>query len=262
MKEKDLNLRELVRSLVFESLQGFLARTSDISYGGDPDMDPTFEQDPEFRAQARSVKQAWAAEADHDFMNKVVKIHWLKAATPERIRSLKESPGRDEISTMGYISAPYSSGPDGWDAWGKYGLVIKGKTTLAANSMDDLYTGYHKNIPPEVREKYGASGLRKRPVGYSQLKGEGYILDEKSFDPSMQGENEFVVANWRVAGFVMTASTAAKLGRATREGEKVESWQVTEWNDTFRTVNELGIPYLTRKHANLAREWMNSQKLP
>lgn len=263
MRITESQLRRIIREeLINEDLQGFLRRTADISYGGDPEMDPTFEKDAESRPMARSVKQAWAAEADHDFMNRVVKVHWLKVGKGEKIRSLAAASGRDEISTMGYTSGPYSSGPDGWDAWGRYGLVIQGRTTLAANSMDDIYSGFHKNIPADVREKYKASGLRKRPVGFSQWKAEGYILDEASFDPKMQGENEFIVANWKIAGFLLTASHAEKLGKVVREGMPPEQWQVDEWNDIFGTIAELGIPYLMRKHANLAREWLDGRGRP
>ena len=256
MKITEGQLRRIIREELNEDLQGFLRRTADINYGGDPDMDPTFEAEPEIRPLDRSVKQAWSAEADLTFMSKVVKIHWLKSATGPKIRTLAEASGRDEISTMGYISGPYNSGGDGWDAWGRYGVVIQGRTTLAANNMDDLYSGYHKNIPADVRDKYKSSGLRKRPIGFSQWKAEGYILDEDSFDPTRQGENEFVVAGWKVAGFVMSESGTGKLNKAVRDGAPVEQWQADEWNDILGTVASLGIPHLTRKQANLAREWL------
>ena len=259
MRITEGQLRRIIREELNEDLQGFLRRTADINYGGDPDMDPTFEAEPEFRPLARSVKQAWSAEADHNFMNKVVKIHWLKSATGAKVKALAGAPGRDEISTMGYISGPYISGPEGWDAWGRYGVVIQGRTTLAANSMDDLYSGYHKNIPADVREKYKSSGLRKRPIGFSQWKAEGYILDEDSFDPTRQGENEFVVAGWKVVGFVMSESGTDKLSKAVREGTDVEPWQADEWNDILGTVESLGIPHLTRKQTNLAREWLTKR---
>jgi len=260
MRITEAQLRRIIREELNEDLQGFLRRTADINYGGDPDMDPTFEKDPEFRPPARSVKQAWAAEADHDFMSGVVKIHWLKAAKGEKIRAVVGASGRDEISTMGYISGPYSSGPDGWDAWGRYGLVIQGRTTLAANDMNYLFSGYHKNIPADVREKYKSSGLRKRAIGFDKWKAEGYILDKASFDRSKQGENEFIVAGWKVVGFVMSESGAAKLSKAVREGGGYEEWQADEWNDILGTVEELGIPYLARKHANLAHEWLKLRR--
>ena len=263
MRITEGQLRRIIREkLLNEDLQGFLSRTTDINYGGDPDMDPTFEQEPESRPPARAVKQAWAAEADHDFMRRVVKVHWLKVGKGEKIRSLAAASGRDEISTMGYVSGPYSSGPDGWDAWGRYGLVIQGRTTLAANSMDDIYSGFHKNIPADVREKYKASGLRKRPIGFSQWKAESYILDEASFDPKMQGENEFIVGNWHVVGFLMTAKHAEKLSKVVRGDAEPEPWQADEWNDIFGTVSELGIPYLLRKQANLAGEWLSGRERP
>ena len=258
-------IRQLIKEILLnEDLQGFLNRTADINYGGEPgEIDPTFEQEPESRPLARAVKQAWKAEADHAFMDGVTKIHWLKSGTGEKIRALAGGSGRDEISTMGYDSKPpYSSGPGGWDAWGRYGLVIQGRTTLAANSMDDIYSGYHRNIPADVREKYKASGLRKRPMGFSQWKAENYILDEASFDLKMQGENEFIVANWRVVGFLMTASHEAKLVKVLRGGAEPEPWQVDEWNDIFGTVAELGIPYLLPEQALLTSEWLSGRGRP
>lgn len=259
MRITERQLRRIIREELNENLQGFLTRTSDINYGGDPDMDPTFEKEPESRAPARSVKQAWAAEADHSFMNSVVKIHWVKVAKDEKIRALAGASGRDEISTMGYIRGPYSSGPDGWDAWGRYGLVIQGRTTLAANSMDDIYSGYHKNVSDDVREKYKSSGLRKRAIGFNKWKAESYILDKASFEREQQGQNEFIVAGWKVVGFVMSESGASTLSKVLREGGKYEQWQADEWNEMFGVVKELGIPYLSRKHANLASEWLRKQ---
>jgi hypothetical protein len=255
MRATERQLRNLIR----EKLQDFLTRTVDINYGGDPATDPTFEKDPESRRLARSVKQVWAAEADHNFMSRVTKIHWFQVATGEKIRALAGASGRDEISTMGYIRGPYSSGRGGRDAWGRYGLVIQGRTTLAANSMDDIYSGYHKNVSDDVRQKYRSSGLRKQAIGFNKWKAEGYILDEASFDPKMQGENEFIVAGWKVVGFVISERGATKLSKVLREGERYEQWQADEWNEIFGAVKELGIPYVSRKHANLAKEWLSNQ---
>ena len=256
MAVTDPLLRQLVEAFIVEDLTGFIARTRDIRYGVDPEEDPTFESDPDARVFARAVKEAWAAEADHAFMDSVTKIHWMKAATDYNIMKLLEASGRDEISTMGYIRGPYNSGPGDWPVWGKIGFSIKGKTTIAANSMDDLFTGYHKNIPSNVREKYKASGTRKRPMGFNEFKAENYILDEKSFKPEMQGENEFIVGNWSVEAVVLTTSESAELSAAL-SGKKVPDWQVAEWDRIFGLLDRLGVKYLMRKHGRMARDWLN-----
>lgn len=276
MRIAEGQLRQIVREEILnEDLQGFLRRTSDVSYGGDPDMDPTFEGDPEARSLARQVKQAWAAEADHSFMDSVTKIHWMKNPSRDNMQRMLGG-GRDEISTMGYTSGPYRSGPQGMDnVWGKIGLVVQGRTTLAANSMDTIYSGYHKNVPQSVRAKYRSSGLRKRPIGFSKWKSEDYILDAASFDSSGQGENEFIVGGWKVVAVVLTerqfqdvraALDAAEAEESDAEAEESDAelaarmgvypQQIREWTENFKTIRELGIPYLKRKHKNLADEWL------
>ena len=255
MRITEGQLRQIVREELNEDLQGFLRRTSDVSYGGDPDMDPTFEGDPEARSLARQVKQAWAAEADHSFMDSVTKIHWMKNPSRDNMQRMLGS-GRDEISTMGYTSGPYRSGPPGMDnVWGKIGLVVRGRTTLAANSMDTIYSGYHKNIPQSVRVKYRSSGLRKRPMGFSKWKAEDYILDAASFDSSGQGENEFIVGGWKVVAVVLTERQFQDV-RVALDADDALPWQIREWTENFKTIRDLGIPYLKRKHKNLAEAWL------
>jgi hypothetical protein len=258
MRITETQLRRIIREeLLAEDLAGFMRRTQDIDYAGDPERDPTFERDPSFRPWARDVKRAWSAEADHAFMRRVVKIHWLKEPSGDSIRKLVTEGGRDEISTMGYINEPYSSGPGGQDDWGFIGLVIVGRTTLAANNMDDIYSGYHSQIPAEVREKYKSSGTRRRSVIFSKSNAGSYILDEESFDKSAQGNNEFVVSGWRVKSFVLSRSGAIELkhviGDAYR-GIKNPYWS-DRWDDVLGAVDALGIPYLKQEQVLLADEW-------
>lgn len=256
MRLSESRIRLIIRDELQENLQGFLGRTRGIEYSASEDDDPTFEVDPESRDLARAVKRAWAAEADHRFMDSVTKIHWINAATDDNIQKLLSSSGRDEISTMGYISGPYNSGLGGWPVWGKIGFVIQGRTTLASNSMDDLYSGYHKNIPSEVREKYKSSGIRKRATGFNPWKADSYILDSASFDPAMQGENEFIVSHWKVTGVVLTESESEKLSAALKGGE-IPDWQADEWDRIFGLLDKLGVPWLMRKHRNRVRAWLD-----
>jgi len=244
----------MVRDIMLEDLQGFLKRTDDISYGVDVD-NPTFEGEPEARDLARAVKRAWNAEADHNFMRSVTKIHWMKSATDQNMNRLLSSNGRDEISTMGYISGPYGSGPDGWPVWGNVGFVIDGRVTLAANTMNSIFSGYHKNVPADVREKYKSSGLRKRAAGFGRWKSEDYILDASSFNPKMQGENEFIVAGWKVTNVIITEYMANKVQEVLDTG-KFEDWQIDEYDRIFSFIEKSGIPYLKRKHKNLAQRWL------
>ena len=256
MRLSESRIRLIIRDELRENLRGFLDRTRGIEYSASEEDDPTFEADHESRDFARAVKRAWSAEADHRFMDSVTKIHWMNAATDDNIQKLLSSSGRDEISTMGYTSGPYNSGLGGWPVWGKIGFVIQGRTTLASNSMDDLYSGYHKNIPPEVREKYKSSGIRKRATGFNPWKADSYILDSASFDPAMQGENEFIVSHWKVTGVVLTESESEGLSAALKGGE-IPDWQTDEWDRIFGLLDRLGVPWLMRKHRNRVRAWLD-----
>ena len=203
-------LKELIRMMIQEDKKNFINKTKKLSYYGDFD-DPLFLQtDSDSLANkksAKDIKRLWAAEADHAFMNSVVKIHWLQdSVIPaivddiiSRINDIKNSSGRDEISTMGYIEEPYKS------EWGDIGLVLKGRTTLAANNMDTIVSGYHFMVRDEedVRNKFKSSGIPKRPTMYSSSSAEyDYIFDRKDFSISAQNYNEFILDNWKVIGLV------------------------------------------------------------
>ena len=132
MKITESRLRQIIR----EDLAGFLNKTKDIQYSSDS-IDPTFDKLPneEFKPAARAVKQAWAAEADHDFMHDVIKVHWLKfIGTEAQLQRLSNMSGKNEVSTMGYLpeSEEFKS------KWGPIGIVVQGRTTLAANSMSAI----------------------------------------------------------------------------------------------------------------------------
>jgi hypothetical protein len=204
-------LKELIRMMIQEDKKNFINKTKKLSYYGDFD-DPLFLQtDSDSLANkksAKDIKRLWAAEADHAFMNSVVKIHWLQDSSVipaivddiiSRINDIKNSSGRDEISTMGYIEEPYKS------EWGDIGLVLKGRTTLAANNMDTILSGYHSMVRDEedVRNKFKSSGIPKRPTMYSSSSAEyDYIFDRKDFSIYDQEYNEFILDNWKVIGLV------------------------------------------------------------
>jgi len=203
-------LKELIRMMIQEDKKNFINKTKNLSYYGDF-FDPLFlEKDPESldnKKSAKDIKRLWAAEADHAFMNSVVKIHWLEGSVRpsiaddivSRINDIKNSSGRDEISTMGYIEEPYVS------KWGDIGLVLKGRTTLAANNMDTIYSGYHSMVrnKEDIRNKFKSSGIPKRPTRYSSSSAEhDYIFDRKDFSIYAQNYNEFILDNWKVIGLV------------------------------------------------------------
>jgi len=224
MRITEGQLRRIIREeLLEESYQGFKDRTSDLSYSVNMWQDPTFEEHPAEKKIARDVKRIWAEEADHAFMDSVVKIHWVQAfndkAAMAKIRDFLSMSRKDEIATTGYL-------PDSEEfmsSWGAYGVIVKGRVTFAANSMETIGSGFGKNIPDDVRKKYASSGVPKRAMYFRETekthgplpKMDDYILDRESFDTEgakglHAGQrvdrrvNEFIVANWKPVAIVRT----------------------------------------------------------
>jgi hypothetical protein len=257
-------VRNLIRSILNEDLAGFRKKATYQEYSIDIEEDPTFEENPEARKKARTLKTAWKEEADHNFMDSVTKIHWMKDVNPEKMRKFLSGGRKDEISTMGYLKPPYTN-----FGWGGVGFQLQGRTTIAHNDMDQLYTGYFSGPGQFSRRwKYRDSGVPKRPKAYRDaIEGAGYILDEESFRPTGQGYNEFLVDNWKPIGFVLTESTYNTL-KDVLDRTTPDKWREFEgsspmtkgemWTQIFRMLEEFGIPFMKRKHANLAKEWLSA----
>lgn len=186
-------IRSLIRQIILEDLQGFKSRTSGISYG---------RTDP--KELPRSLKQAWAAEADHAFFDSLAKVHWI-AGSPknvfrvfEKMDALLRASRKDEISTMGY-SMIDSISPS---KWGEFGIIVQGRTTLAAKDMDAISSGYYREIDPEKIKAYSrTSGIPRRAEKFRPGSEELFILDAESFGRQYLG-NELIVDNWRPVGLI------------------------------------------------------------
>jgi hypothetical protein len=184
-------IRNTVRSLLREDLAGFTSKTSGINYGrNDPKQLP------------RELKRIWSQEADHEFFKSLIKVHWI-AGMPkspyrvfEKMSSFLNASGKDEISTMGYIGKPSIS------QWGEFGIMVQGRTTLAANDMNAIVSGYYREIDPGEIEKYSkTSGLPRRASKFSPEKAKGFIFDGESFGRQYLG-NELILDNWRPTGLI------------------------------------------------------------
>jgi len=201
-------VRSMVREILLEDLKGFQSRTKGIDYMANLD-DPTFE-DPRQgslvnKPMARDVKRAWAAEADHRFIDSLIKIHWTGGLDWEKkLRNFLKLSGKNEISTSGYLpgSNKFVS------SWGTVGVIVKGRTTLASNDMNTVNSGYHGQVEPETLKKYASSGVPKRPLSFRGPSAWGggsskYILDRDSFDPRESRRSEFIVDNWKPVGIIV-----------------------------------------------------------
>jgi hypothetical protein len=197
------HLRQIIREALLEDLAGFIDRTKDIDYMhtlDDPTFDDPYYKDSPYKTQAKVVKRAWAAEADHEFMKSLIKVHWLSGWNVGwALNDLLSLPRNNEIATMGYLPGEGRV----TSSWGKAGVIVQGRVTLAANDMEAITSGYFKNVPQDVISKYKSSGTPRRALKFNDLTSGEYILDRESFKPDMSRHNELIVDNWKPVGIVI-----------------------------------------------------------
>ena len=185
-------IRTLIRHIILEDLEGFKTRSSGIKYRS---FDP--------KDMPRELKRVWSQEADHEFFKGLVKIHWVTGLPDrvfkvfEKMDGLLRASRKDEISAAGYLpGSPLTS------TWGAFGVIVQGRTTLAAKDMNAISSGYYRNVDPEEIERYSkTSGLPRRAMEYDSSYSDSFILDAQSFGSVPHG-NELIVDNWKPVGLV------------------------------------------------------------
>jgi len=147
----------------------------------------------------RHVKRTWAAHADHAFMDSIRKVHWIRAgSTAEKSLRwmLDPSNRRHEVSALGY--RPEGKSLRSGIEWGEVGVEIVGRTTLAANDMNALLSGYLGDTPEEKKSAWSNSGIPRRPRRFGADYARFYVVDADSMKDAGEGfGNEFIVDNWR-----------------------------------------------------------------
>jgi hypothetical protein len=197
-------IRQLIREMLLEDLAGFKEKTKGIDYMhtlGDPTFDDPYYKDRPYKTQAKDIKRTWAQEADHEFMKSIIKVHWLSGWNiGHGLEDLLRLPRNNEIATMGYLPGAGRVA----SSWGKAGVIVQGRTTLAANDMNAITSGYFKDVPQRIISKYSSSGTPRRALMFNDLTSDAYILDRETFKPELSRHNEFIVDNWEPVGIVIT----------------------------------------------------------
>jgi hypothetical protein len=203
LQESVKGVRNLIREMLNEDLAKFKEKTKEFDYMhtmDDPTFDDPYYKDLPYKAQAKDIKRAWAAEADHEFMKSITKVHWLSGWNiGHGLEDLLSLPRNNEIATMGYLPGEGRV----VSSWGKAGVIVQGRVTLAANDMEAITSGYFKDVPQEVISKYRSSGTPRRALKFNDLTSSEYILDRETFNPKMSRHNEFIVDNWKPVGIVI-----------------------------------------------------------
>ena len=186
-------LHQFISEILTEDLEGFLKDTDGVMYMAGSsrivDLDKTSKD------KAKLVKRAWQQNADHAFMKSLKKVHWIWAGSSltVRCRWFLNNPGKDEIATSAYLP-----GTPMFSTWGSLGVLVDGTTTLAANDMDSIVSGYSSDFSPEDMDKFKSSGVPKRAGVFNtpMRPSSTFVLDRESFKPDPYVENEFIVDNW------------------------------------------------------------------
>jgi hypothetical protein len=200
-----MHIRQLIREILLEDFESWKADATEhapVYFGIQTSDMPNKE-----RAQKpRDLKRMWNKHADHQFFSSLTKVHWLSAyllgmqgrSPTKMIKDIVKASGKDELATMGYLPGTKLE-----TSWGEFGVLISGRTTLAANDMDELLTGEHPGSYGPARKKWKSSGIPRRASSFHPDTAGMYILDRDSFQKSGQGVNELVVDNWKAVGFVI-----------------------------------------------------------
>lgn len=194
-------LKRLIKEVLLEDRASFLAKIANIEDYDGTYMDSSYDA-PEVRKPSKEIKRIWYQNADHTFMRSLITVHWLSASKYDLLSKFMwfvNNPGKDEISTMAYLP-----GEDMKSLWGRIGVQLTGRVTLASNDMDSIYSGYHEDRLNDNPKKYASSGVPKRPGIFNQEFAKDYILDKASYSKNKSDNNEFIVDNWKLKSLVLS----------------------------------------------------------
>jgi len=205
-------IRDVVRILITEDRKDFLDDTKDINFKSALE-DPLF-TDPKnrkYKNLARDVKRSWnknigqSGDPARIAIQRLKKIHWIwiDEETIEnytsKIDRLLHIDRRGELATVLYTSdkhlASFLSHEKRFG--GVIGLEVDGWVSLAAKSMNAIYSGYlgSKKIPPNTK-------IPRRPTRFNSTQAKSYVFDPKDIKGNMS-YNEGFVANWKPVAWVL-----------------------------------------------------------
>ena len=255
-------LREYIRELLAEDPMGFVqdlaAATDEFGvgdfewFGGNPG-----------KGGGRAIKRAFNAHADHQWLATLDTVHWSHAYNLAEL----VGKGKDEMSTAMTLPGESFTPMPGE----RVGLWIKGRITLAANNMDELYSGHSWEYGPgkslggteeEVAHRDRSSGRNKRPTTskdysrYGRLKRSSelhremarnipYVLDQSMWEEYAGVGNEALVDNWRPVGIVVPEANnlmASVKAFDNIEPEDIEDIGAGTTKKIFEMAIEFGVP--------------------
>lgn len=266
----ELTLRAYVRELLKEDAMGFVHDLAATSGDFGEEGQPFFGGDPG-KGGGKAIKRAFNANADHQWLSTLDTIHW---GSPYTLIDLADR-GKDELSAT--MTLP-SEGITGFGR--QTGLWITGRITLAANDMDQLYSGHYVDYGPgkrlggskeEHEQQKKSSGINKRPTvskdysRYGKLKrGDEYhekmardipyILDQSTWDEDVPGTNEALVDNWKAVGIIPEweiIQILKKINKGRGVADELEEIPPGRLGQVMKLAQEFGVPIFDRERNEL-----------
>ena len=213
-------LREYIRELIseetaedrdtrrFSFVQDLLGRDFDDTFRDTTDEDYASEEEikaayQRMAAAGRPLKQAFAANADREYLDSLEYVHWTnnrqkvyRMLAPGIVSGQAPNP-RDELSAAAYLPGQK---PGQHPGFGKYGIVLDGYVTLLANDMNSLQTGYSLNYKKADPQRVASSGANK---GIAVADDESVVLSAEDWNPNQNLGNEALIDNWEITGVIV-----------------------------------------------------------
>jgi len=233
-------LREYIRELLKEDAIGFVNQMADLAANNPEWYDEA--SNKLTKSAGRGIKRAFSDNADHAWLSTIKTVHWVDR--PIALNRLADK-GKDELSTtMTLPGQNFTQAYQSVKSWSTCGLWISGRITLAANDMDDIYSGHYTDYMKADPDVYGpaipspkqvhrarSSGVNKLPFmaqsrkKLQKIKGYAdkiktprhmelvldmipYVLDQQTWNPeySLSRVNEALVDNWTAKAIIVASA--------------------------------------------------------
>jgi len=200
-------LREIIREIILENKEAFL---DDLL--SNPNWDegagkyyPLRDEEreavyPDARARGRIVKQTFAKHVDRNFLDTLVYVHWGSVTNiREIILNVGNRRSKDEIPCVAYEKGKVSLIGN---MFGSIGIEVEGYVSLLGQDMDDVSSGYRKDIQKYAHPNMErSSGLNR---GTRRAAADTYILRKKDFvHPKGDNVTEAFLDNWKIKSLIV-----------------------------------------------------------
>jgi len=148
----------------------------------------------------RVLKKLFAKYADQSFLNSLVLIHWGSYPDIREIVQFgkTDKTERDELSVNAFL-------PGEAELTRGFGIVVKGRVTLLANDMDELYSGFgreYRKADPQRAKMSGANKGVGRQLRAKEYEEKVFVFDKEDWAPRSSGMNEALVDNWKITHII------------------------------------------------------------